>query len=292
MSRVAMAAMPWGVFLDASGAVQPGVSVQINNRDGSPATHWSTRTGGSSSTAAVTTNASGTLTRFIEGGEYTLTVGAQTIDIDAVSGAIEDTVEIFGLRMPAGAGSPEGVVAALPGAVYEQIDGADGKALWTKQTGAGNTGWRLVGRVMGWHADLFAHPKQTYALDGPTANTYTIPGSAASANFFEFYAGWTARPVYAVWQLAWTPGGASAGAQLNKFDPGPASEVQIAEITGVTGGPRNDSALITTEMQTIIGGISGLSYGGAHKQIGHKLKGTGSVAPLVYLSRVSMLCEV
>lgn len=45
-----------------------------------------------------------------------------------------------------GAGSPEGVVTAPVGSIYERSDGSFGTALYVKQTGAGNTGWfALVG---------------------------------------------------------------------------------------------------------------------------------------------------
>lgn len=39
----------------------------------------------------------------------------------------------------AGNGSPEAVVSAAPGRLYQQQDGA--RALWSKSTGSGNTGW-------------------------------------------------------------------------------------------------------------------------------------------------------
>ncbi len=42
-----------------------------------------------------------------------------------------------------GTGSPEGVVAGEVSAIYRQTDGVDGKTLWRKETGAGNTGWTL-----------------------------------------------------------------------------------------------------------------------------------------------------
>ena len=44
-----------------------------------------------------------------------------------------------------GAGSPEGVVAASPGATYTDTS-VDPPPFWTKHTGTGNTGWRqLIG---------------------------------------------------------------------------------------------------------------------------------------------------
>lgn len=40
-----------------------------------------------------------------------------------------------------GKGTPEGVVTAPVGAMYERSDGGSGTALYVKETGAGNTGW-------------------------------------------------------------------------------------------------------------------------------------------------------
>lgn len=44
-----------------------------------------------------------------------------------------------------GNGSPEGVVAAPVGALYQRRDGGPGTTLYTKETGTGNTGWAPVG---------------------------------------------------------------------------------------------------------------------------------------------------
>lgn len=40
-----------------------------------------------------------------------------------------------------GAGSPEGVVTAPVGAIYQRTDGGAGTTLYVKQSGTGNTGW-------------------------------------------------------------------------------------------------------------------------------------------------------
>lgn len=45
-----------------------------------------------------------------------------------------------------GAGSPEGVETARPGATYVDTSTGD---LWAKQTGTGNTGWTLISSVAG-----------------------------------------------------------------------------------------------------------------------------------------------
>ena len=46
-----------------------------------------------------------------------------------------------GVVWHAGAGSPEGVLAAPAGSLYTRTDGGPGKTLYVKETASGNTGW-------------------------------------------------------------------------------------------------------------------------------------------------------
>lgn len=46
-----------------------------------------------------------------------------------------------GVKILAGSGTPEGVVAATVGSLYLRRDGGAGTTLYVKQTGTGNTGW-------------------------------------------------------------------------------------------------------------------------------------------------------
>ena len=48
------------------------------------------------------------------------------------------------LRLPSGEGSPEGVVEAAPGSLYQRTDGAPGTLIYRKDSGTGNTGWTAV----------------------------------------------------------------------------------------------------------------------------------------------------
>jgi hypothetical protein len=86
MARVYMATQPWGVLQNTAGDIQALTSATIKNRDGTNATHYSARTGGSSSTASITSSSTGELERWIDPGEYTMTVGAVTKDVEATSG--------------------------------------------------------------------------------------------------------------------------------------------------------------------------------------------------------------
>ena len=48
------------------------------------------------------------------------------------------------LRFPTGTGSPEGVVEAAPGSLYQRTDGAPGTLIYRKDSGTDNTGWTAV----------------------------------------------------------------------------------------------------------------------------------------------------
>lgn len=46
-----------------------------------------------------------------------------------------------GFRVFAGAGTPEGAVAAPVGSIYTRSDGGANTTLYVKESGTGNTGW-------------------------------------------------------------------------------------------------------------------------------------------------------
>jgi hypothetical protein len=238
-TRVYLGTLGAGVLFEDNGgslAAWAGESATVKVMStGANATHYSARTGGSSSTAAITTSATGALERWVDPGEYTITVGSDTYDFHAVPGSV---------RVP--------VVLPLFG----------------------------------------PHPVEAMAAEGLSSASYNWVGAALSASAFEFYASMNCRVVYAVWRVVWTPGDASCGIRLVKFDAGPTNIEVIDELTGLTGGPRNDGELVTSAMQDVIDEISGNPVGGTHKQIGYQTKGDGaSTGPLIYLSQVSMLVE-
>lgn len=58
---------------------------------------------------------------------------------------IEELTRIVNLNTPIqGAGSPEGVVAAEVTQMYMDTSGASESVLYIKQSGSGNTGWKLT----------------------------------------------------------------------------------------------------------------------------------------------------
>lgn len=290
---------PADVVIDRAGNVRAFVPVAVKIAGTSTdVTHAADQAGGSSSTGSLFVRSDGsigsmTARRFFESGQAIEITpeGGLTRLVQLTAASVESGVSAVQARTLTGTGSPEGVVTASPGAVYQQTNGAEGKTFWIKETGTGNTGWRTSRRIVPWHTDLYGPQSQeAFSLVGPTAATYAFPGSALSSSSFEFYSGINPRVLYAVWQVVWTPTNAAAGIELVKFDAGPTNIVQISEITGVTGGPRNDSQDVTVAVKAVVDGQA-VATPGVHKQIGHRLKGNGSTAVKVYMSRVSLLLE-
>ena len=72
--------------------------------------------------------------------------------IDSGTGGSYITLKGFGVKYQdqsggniitnrAGAGSPEGALAANVGSLYHRTDGGAGTSLYVKESGTGNTGW-------------------------------------------------------------------------------------------------------------------------------------------------------
>ena len=60
--------------------------------------------------------------------------------VEKIRIALGETID----RFQSGVGSPEGVVAAVPSALYQRTDGAPGTLLYRKDSGAGSTGWTAI----------------------------------------------------------------------------------------------------------------------------------------------------
>jgi hypothetical protein len=45
------------------------------------------------------------------------------------------------VKFVVGAGTPEGVVTAAPGSLYQRTNGGANTSLYVKESGTGNTGW-------------------------------------------------------------------------------------------------------------------------------------------------------
>lgn len=90
-----------------------------------------------------------------------------------------------------GTGSPEAAVTAAVGSVYRRTDGASGTVFYTKETGAGNTGWiamvstaslttAATALLTGLHAAVAADANVIGGL--PVLHTFNI-ANAATADY-------------------------------------------------------------------------------------------------------------
>lgn len=198
-------------------------------------------------------------------------------------------------RTLTGTGSPEGVVAASPGALYSQTDGAGGKVLWVKNAGTANTGWRLKHALTQVEMILYGPEcRESAALQAETGTTYAFPGSALSASTVALLSGADMRVLRAYWSVVWTPNATGCGIRLISADAGPTNITQIAEITGsAVATPLNEGTYLPqATIQalfdfTAAGEIAGVNG----KTLGHQTKGNGTVSPLIYVSRLQFLVE-
>ncbi len=55
------------------------------------------------------------------------------------------TIKVYDRGMLRGTGSPEGVVTANVGELYQNVSGGSAVTVWVKESNGGNTGWRAVG---------------------------------------------------------------------------------------------------------------------------------------------------
>jgi hypothetical protein len=88
MGVVEIASLAMGLVTDTQGNAQPSATVTITNLDGSAATHYADTARSSPLTSALTTNADGTIPRFIETGIYNLTAGGTTRQLHAIPGSV------------------------------------------------------------------------------------------------------------------------------------------------------------------------------------------------------------
>ena len=122
--------------------------------------------------------------RLVTNGAVTITINGELIAppdrFFNGSGAHAGTVSVvFGSKISivraewfnALAGSPEGVVSAGVGTLFIQSGGANGKTLWRKRRGSGNTGWELM------QGDLGLFNASDYADGGGVADASAAFGA-------------------------------------------------------------------------------------------------------------------
>lgn len=82
------------------------------------------------------------------------------------------------VKVLAGSGTPEGVVTAPIGSIYQRTNGGTGTAAYIKETGAGNTGWVALGSGGGGPAVTTGTYTPTLATSGtaPSLGNGTLTG--------------------------------------------------------------------------------------------------------------------
>lgn len=94
MARIYIGTQGWGWIVDQSGNPITGAVAQIKNLNGSDATHYSAITGGTSSTASISTASNGEIQRYIDPGSYTVTVNGDTKYVEAAPGTGIDSTTV------------------------------------------------------------------------------------------------------------------------------------------------------------------------------------------------------
>lgn len=120
-----------------------------------------------------------------DGGDLTLTAGLGSgAGSDGIVSIVGNTTVSNGnfdsplIRY--GSGSPEGAVTAPVGATYKRVDGTAGTTLYTKVSGAGNTGWVPVGVLV---TDNFNAPGGS-AIFNTTRPMTHLPGSGVEPKVY------------------------------------------------------------------------------------------------------------
>ncbi len=83
----------------------------------------------------------------LDGGDWAAPIAIGTTTPAAITGTTitaTGCAVIIAQKICSGAGSPEGVLTAPVGSLYQRNDGASGTTLYTKQSGTGNAGWSAL----------------------------------------------------------------------------------------------------------------------------------------------------
>lgn len=86
MSRVLLATQPWGMITNQENRPIAFARVQLKNLDGTPATTWTDKVSGASTTADLIADSLGLLPNYVEEGSYLMTYAGFTREVEAPSG--------------------------------------------------------------------------------------------------------------------------------------------------------------------------------------------------------------
>ena len=150
-----------------------------------------------------------------------------------------DVVIASGAIVPPAAGSPEGVVTAVPGVTYLN---STADSLWIKKSGTGNTGWlQLIATLLFCMSHLMAFTTQAAVTNSPP-----IVRGLGSTNIIPSFATWAGNATNANFAL-WSENATNATSAVNSTN--------FFGLLSLTNLP---SAGITTNYLIVIGGGSNL----------------------------------
>lgn len=133
-------------------------------------------TGTAPAVIASTTKVSNLNVDLLDGGDWAAPIAIGTTTPAAITGTTitaTGCAVIIAQKICSGAGSPEAVLTAPVGSLYQRNDGASGTTLYTKQGGTGNVGWAAMApSTIDW-----AVPG---AIGSTTPNTGAFTGLAAT----------------------------------------------------------------------------------------------------------------
>ncbi len=135
---------------------------------------------------ASTTKVSNLNVDLLDGGDWAAPIAIGTTTPAAITGTTitaTGCAVIITQKICSGAGSPEGVLTAPVGSLYQRNDGASGTTLYTKQSGAGNVGWAaLAPSTIDWAVPgaIGATTPNTGTFTALTATRLNIPPFTAT----------------------------------------------------------------------------------------------------------------
>ena len=107
------------------------------------------------------------------------TIGAASFQVQA-GGSFDNA----GKTIRSGSGSPEGIVTAPIGSIFQRGDGGVGESLYTKESGAGNTGWVAPGAGGGGGGYSTIDSNTGYSILTMPSNTLTVDGEGVYAEWY------------------------------------------------------------------------------------------------------------
>lgn len=134
-----------------------------------------------------TTKVSNLNVDLLDGGDWAAPIAIGTTTPAAITGTTitaTGCAVIIAQKVCSGAGSPEGVLTAPIGSIYQRNDGASGTTLYTKEAGTGNVGWAAMApSTINWavpgaigattpNTGLFTYLDVTRILSGFPSPTY------------------------------------------------------------------------------------------------------------------------